>query len=328
MSELIEKINQDLVTLEERFLNELRRLRKLEQDALYSNLDASLKQEFTFIRDSLAEVLEHSGDRQNLSLRSARHEQMLTRLDVLRNLLARKIPTAFIESSHAEVKLARQNLEFQVMNSRQEESGNTGGGRLNKVSGGKQTPEERARNPNQISKTEAAQFDTTGEFMDGGIYSASRELAVLEKLVRLHHIDGQSIDQVLQARAQFRPRDLSRGHASDRTGGRGFAQSPEEIRAKLARQQTSPNTSKASFLAKEIPPPPAVPDKPLEKSGKKEPPAPVTGKAVFGARDIEPLAPQEFRERRPSKKNKPQPPAEKPVGKAVFESKDLSDPGP
>lgn len=334
MSELISKIDKDLLELEERLLAELRRIRKGDAQLVYAEFAASLRLEFELTLDALADSLEHSGDSRNLALRSDRHEQMISRLDVVRNLLTRKIPTAFIEASHVEAKLERQQLESLVMEARR--------GPSESITSHK-TPGEGARNPNQVSASELKQFSGKAEFRDAGLYSASHELAILEKQVRQHHVDGRSIDQVLKDRASFRSRELSKGHVSDRAGDRRIAQTPAEIRRKLAdRREAGRGASRFSVreLSRPMPPehsPRSVEEKPPIAQSPDEIRAKLaarqsssgTSKASFTAKDIEPAAPQEFRHRRPAKEEeKEKPVPEKPRGKAVFEARDLSEPKP
>lgn len=278
MSDLLDKINHDLTELEEKLLLELRRLRKLHLDERYSPLDEAIKLELSLTRDALAESLEHSGDRQNLSLKTDLHEKLQERMDVMRSLLHRKIPTAFIESAHEEAKRSSESVERTI--------------------------------------------------------SQSRELAVLELLVRQHHIDGRSIEDIMKERAQFSSRELRSGHVADLAGKGKIAQSPEEIRRKLA-ERGSTSSGASSFAARDInhtadfktaAPKGAIAQSPEEirKKLAERQAAGTTARASFTAKDIEPGYPQDFGGRK--EKEKPEP--EKPKGKAIFEARDLSKPKP
>jgi len=149
--------------------------------------------------------------------------------------------------------------------------------------------------------------------------------------------------------SRFESRDLSATSTQALAIKEGLAQSPEAIRKKLERAGAR-TSGVSSFQAKELSqtmPPMAEPTvKPAVKKkiatesknvaqtpaeirkklkSRNAEPAPA-GKASFGAKDIEPLGPQEVSPPRYPRKNEPAPtaPTETPKGKAVFESKDLS----
>ena len=151
----------------------------------------------------------------------------------------------------------------------------------------------------------------------GSVYAAAAELAVLSEYVRQHHNEGQSIDEVIQGRAQFDAKDLTHGHAQAKEG-RNTAQSAEEIRRKLV-QKGSSSAGTSSFAAKELTstitpanaPPPVQPKREIAQSA---------GKAVFGSKDISHAS------EAPSKPKVAEPEKPKPARRAMFESKDLSDP--
>lgn len=232
---------------------------------------------------------------------------------IVRNLLVRKLPTAFLVASHREHKT-----------------------------------------------TGSSEFGTDAHY-------ASEVLGILDQQVARHQIDGRTIEEVIQERAEFNAKDLSKGHAQDSrreiaqspdeirnklrgsTGAGGpstfasrdlggstpqtttsrepapgpgessIAQSPEEIRRKLAERQSNA-TGKASFDSKDLA---GMTEKPLTPTpGQKPKPAsaPAAGKAVFDSRDIEPI-----QDKFPARNTKKEEPPKPRTGPATFESKDLSD---
>ena len=328
MSENLKRIDQDLIELEDRLLAELRRLRKLDSAEVYSHIDPALHEGLKLNYGALLESLQATGDWSNLSLKSEEQEWIEDRMRIVRNLLVRKLPTAFLSASHQEHKA-----------------------------------------------TSSSEFGTDAHY-------ASELLVILDEQVARHQVDGRTIEQVMQERAEFNSKELSKGHAQDSrrqiaqspdeirnklkgstgsggpsrfesrdlggstsrsaipqkpasTGNAGIAQSPEDIRKKLQGSKGSGGPS--TFTSRDLggsTPEAAAPRKPApepEKSRIAQSPEEIrhklaerqtssTGKAVFGSRDIEPI-PDKF----PAATKKKEEPPKPRTGPAVFESKDLSD---
>lgn len=156
---------------------------------------------------------------------------------------------------------------------------------------------------------------------------AARILLLLNQQVCRHHDDGHSIEQVMKSRASFEAKDLSQASASS-SSARKIAQSPEEIRRKLA-ERGSVSQGASQFMARDLSstsePGPAAPAKPKiaqtpEDIRRKlaERGAAAQGKAIFGAKDIEPVQPKAPATSTPEKKTEPVM-----KGPAVFGSKDI-----
>lgn len=324
MDALLKGIDRDLISMEETLLMELRRLERQPVEETYTAIEPGLKKELKISFNATVQKLEGSGDWSNLSLKSFEQEWIEDRLKVVRNLLIRKLPTAFLALSHEEHK--------------------------------------------QTRKSDFATDD----------HQASQELAILDEQVSLHHVEGQSIDQVLQDRAQFDSRELTHGHAkakekrviaqspdeirrklegkSGQTGASSFAskdinslndtltatprkdiaKSPEEIRRKLSEKGGGASQGASSFAAKELSstrsggatPQKAntvaqSPDEIRRKLAERQAASPGSSKAVFGSKDVKSATPSVELRKPPPPEKKPEP---KPAGKAIFESKDLSDP--
>lgn len=198
MSELLGKIDKDLIDLEERLLLELGRLRKLDLSQTYTEIDPNLKSELKHIYSALVDALESTVSTKNLSLKSNEQIWIEDRMRAVRNLLVNKLPSAFLKLSHNEHMRYRPE------------------------------PHESAR------------------------HAASREIAILSEQVLLHVRDGQSIAEIIKDRAEFASYDLSRGHAQELAPpDRKIAQTPDEIRRKLAERQAQPS-GKATFEARDL----------------------------------------------------------------------------
>ena len=324
MDDFLKGIDQNLINLEETLLMELRRLRKQPTEEVYTPIEPTLKKELKINFNATVQTLEGSGDWGNLSLKSFEQEWIEDRLKVVRNLLVRKLPTAFLALSHEEHK--------------------------------------------QTRKSDFATDD----------HQASQELAILDEQVGLHHVEGQTIDQIIKDRAQFDSRELTHGHAtakvkreiaqspeeirrklegkSGSSGASSFsardidslndtmsgiprkniARSPEEIRRKLQEKGAAASRGASSFAAKDLtssnPRPEPIASKPAadiaqnpeEIKRKLAERKASGGKAVFGSKDIQSAAPPPVvNKKSDSEKKNPDP---KPGGKAIFESRDLSDP--
>jgi hypothetical protein len=137
---------------------------------------------------ALLESLQATGNWSNLSLKSEEQEWIEDRMRIVRNLLVRKLPTAFLSASHQEHKA-----------------------------------------------TSSSEFGTDAHY-------ASELLVILDEQVARHQVDGRTIEQVMQERAEFNSKELSKGHAQD--SRREIAKSPDEIRNKLKGSTGSGGPSK------------------------------------------------------------------------------------
>ena len=336
MNEILARVDQDLTELEERLLAELRLLRKQSADTAYSPLPEAFKEELMFSVDSLLHELNHSGDTMNLSLRTEEHESLESRLDVIRKILGRKIPTALIEASHQEVKASRDRVTRKVAAARKntepgEKQEASRKGFFGKLFDRKRTEGEKARNPQAVTHAEEAKFDEDPGYQDSGVFSASRELAILSEQMMLHHEEGQSVEQIVKERASFRSRDLSGAPVMEKAR---VAQTPEEIRKKLEGKSGSRGAS--TFASRDIEPqyqsdPPKPPEKrgpiaqtpeEIRKKLQNRQAAAGSGKASFGSKDITPLPGSSPFVKSEEPARNPEP--EKPAGKAVFGSRDIT----
>ena len=335
MNEILARVDQDLTELEERLLAELRLLRKQDADTTYSPLPAELKGELTFSVDSLLHELNHSGDTLNLSLRTEEHESLESRLQVIRKIIGRKIPTALIESSHQEVKAARERLTRKATAARKKTEPEkrqepVRKGLFGKFFDRKRTDGEKARNPHAVTHAEEATFDEETGHRDNGIFTASRELAILSELMMLHHEEGRSVEQIVKDRADFRARELSSTPIAEKAR---FAKTPEEIRKKL--EGKSGNSGASIFSARDIEPqyqtttpqpsdkqnPIAQTPEEIRKKLQDRQASAGSGRASFASKDITPLPDTpSFSLQETAEKSS----SEKPAGKAVFGSKDIT----
>jgi len=73
LSAILNEINNDIIDLEERLLAEFQRLRELESSDTYSSIESSINDQISLNLSTHLQALEHSGDRDNLSLRTEEH---------------------------------------------------------------------------------------------------------------------------------------------------------------------------------------------------------------------------------------------------------------
>lgn len=106
---LLDTIDTACEEAEEQLLEELKRIRKSDNDAIEGSststaiIDQGVSNALNEVVDHLWNELEHSGDESNLSLRTDRHESITVRLIVLKKLLGAKIPVEFIDAVHQQV---------------------------------------------------------------------------------------------------------------------------------------------------------------------------------------------------------------------------------
>lgn len=362
MTDILDKIDASLEEVEEQLLAEFDRIRETPSDERYVDLDTGIRNALQEVVDQLHDELEHSGDVAHLSLLTERHEVLYARMAVLRQLMqSKKVTRAYLEQAHDGVRARRRSLEERVMQRRRqedpsvtrqgEESKQGLFGTLKGIFDRKPSDHQLARNTIKVTDDEEKAHGKSHVFLDKGIYSASRELAMLASLVRGGTLDRPPESDISRSRgkAVFEARELSRTippvtpkrqqpepvpeeTKEPEISKRDIAQTPEEIRRKLEARRGHTAAGKASFVAKDIDPqfPQDTPRRKDDASGKDEQedaPHPA-GKAIFTAKDIEPAAPQEFRARRARKdedvEHTDKDDEDERKGPARFESRDLS----
>ncbi len=364
MTELLDTIDSALQEVEEQLLQEFNRIRNTLSDARFEPVDPGVKASLVDVLNDLKHKLEHSGDKTNLQLLTERHENLFARLTVVRQLLDAKVPTAYLHEVHDDVKTRRRKLEAKVVAKRQnikidEPTEKKSGflGSLKGMFGAKKSESELARNRIRVTEQEEKELQNVEVYLDNGIYSASRELAMLANRVNEAFERDEPAPEPKQkprpapptGKALFESRDLSSKipdvKPKPRTEPKTIAQTPEEIRRKLEASQpraTGESRFEAKDLSQTIAPTPKAarpklmsPTAPAAKRDIAQTPEDIrkklaarqsqsSGKASFAAKDIPHVEPRE------QPKKKPEAPADEPpkTGKAVFEARDLSKPDP
>lgn len=362
MAEVLDTIDDSLQEVEEQLLQEFDRIRNTLSDARFEPIDPGVKTALGSVVNDLRSRLDQTGDANNLQLMTERHEILLARMAVLRQLINAKVPTAFLHEAHREVVSNRKKLEAKVTeqrgNSENEvvEDADEKGGFVNKLKGmfsGKQTDKAVTRNKIHVTQAEQKAHEPVSVYLDNGIYSASRELAALANVFSLPEQRQEALQDahekkmraVITGKAQFDSKDLS-AQAAEALDGKEIAQTPEEIRRKLAERSGSQSTGASSFVAKDLSTEAPTPV-PTQSKGKDIAQTPEqirkklaerggssTGKASFGAKDIsheEPVEqqekPKELSEAERAAIRKAELEAEKAqqptTGRASFVSKDI-----
>lgn len=350
MTDILDKVDASLEEVEEQLLAEYDRVRaKASAAERLARVDAGIRNALSEVVLDLNDRLQHSGDRVNLSLVTERHEILYARIAVLRQLLSADIPLSALTEVHEGIEARRKTLERRVLTQRKrlEEMGTqrekASSANIHGPFDHRPTDQQVQRNRFAVTEQEEKQLEDIQDYLDNGIYSASRELAMLASLIRGGTLDGPA--EGGRGRAVFEAKELTRRMPNvnkparikqepveqpppeEAVKKRDIAQTPEEIRRKLAARGGQANAGKAVFGAKDIAhaEPREAPRQPRQET-KPEPEAPRSGKATFASRDIEPAVPQGFYGRKKSeeddKKNEED---DKPrTGRAVFEARDLS----
>lgn len=326
MTGLLDSVDDALTDVEEQLLAEFSRLGALDPPKPNSRINPELK---SVLEDTMAQLCGDLGRADHLVSQSEETENLFVRIFVSGNLLEQQVPTDFIEISQSKVEKSRIQLEKLVSAARESKAGEADAqpGFFKKVFGTKNT-QEGELNPLKITPEEEKQFEENTEFLDKGIYSASRELAILNAQVVLHYEEGKSIAQnpdeirrkllskgisPAQGASTFeskdlsnRPREIPDTYTPPRPKPKEkpavIAQTPEEIRKKLAERKAGEETideGKAVFGAKDIAH--IAEQMPAEPEPEPEPEPPKTGKAIFESRDLSDI-PSRERSREPSRK--------------------------
>jgi len=269
MTKALDIVDTSLQEIEEQLLDEFKRIRNSLSDAPFETIDKGIQSSLSDVIQELLHMLENSGDKTNLQLQTERHETLFARASVIKQLLKAKIPTAYLHEIHKEVKTFRKKLEIKVVEKREQKTPaentpkNTGLlGSIKNLFSGNKSKQETLRNRIKVTDQEAKEFDAVEIYQDSGVYSASRELAMLStRLVEAGAFKNPTEskqekvtpDKAQQSapsgKASFESKDLSQQAPPLKKDS--IAQTPEEIRRKLENNQPKPNTT-STFEAKEV----------------------------------------------------------------------------
>ncbi|MBL4679402.1 MAG: hypothetical protein JKY88_01615 [Pseudomonadales bacterium] len=360
MTKVLDIVDASLQEIEEQLLDEFKRIRNSLSDAPFETIDKGIQSSLSDVIQELLRMLENSGDKTNLQLQTERHETLFARASVIKQLLKAKIPTAYLHEIHKEVKTFRKKLEIKVVAKREQktEAENTpkNAGLLDSIKNlfsRNKSKQETLRNRIKVTDQEAKEFDAVEIYQDSGVYSASRELAMLStRLVEAGAFknpteskkENVTPDKAPQSapsgKALFESKDLSQQAPPLKKDS--IAQTPEEIRRKLENNQPKPNTT-STFKAKEVTQTTLKaeskkialsPEEIRQKLAARQQPSNM-GKATFESKDVEhamsntgALEPGASKAEAPKSPQDPETEPSPSKGKAVFESKDLSSTGP
>jgi len=253
MSDLLDKIDQNLLKLEHRVIAEFVRLQESDDPTGFGQLGEKTKVQMREYLNKLSDTLEHSGDTQNLELTTDYHEMLRSRLFVANRLLDLKIPTKFLRYLTKPVLSPAQiseNLSEDANPVKAKQSGFTS--RESRHSGFLEFFRSRfSSDKGDKSKITAksASLDQQKEiYKDQGPYAAAQQMAMLASVVIERQVTQaqQVAAREKLGRASFGGVDL--GHRQLKA--RDIARSPEEIRKKLeARKEQVQSVDKASFAA-------------------------------------------------------------------------------
>lgn len=337
MTDILEKLDLSLEEAEEQLLVELERVGNANPGQRFGELDVGVRNALAEIVDLLHHDLQHSGDASNLQLLTDQHEILYARIAVMRTLLNIKVPIDYLERAHTGVETLRRKLDTRAIQLRKKSGiGPKPGERLPGSFDHGPSAFQLGRNRLKVTAREADALMEPQNFLDAGIYSASRELAMIASLAKGGTIEEppeQTNEDARQGKAVFQSRELSatippvnkvlpvREPPRDKSQ---IAQTPEEIRRKLQERQAQASAAgKANFASRELstPPPPDPsrrPADPFKRAPEPEPPR--SGKAVFASKDVS----SSIQAREPVRPQPPKPEPEPPrTGKAVFASRDI-----
>ncbi len=256
MSEILDRLENAVREVEEQLLAEFDRIRKTLSGEAYSTIDPGVKTALDSIVMGLWHDLEHSGDRNNLTLRTERHENLSTRMIVLKKLLDARIPTAFL--AEAEEQFARTRRSVAVESTPKSD-----------VPKSRVTAEEKkglfdsfrgmfgnkseSGTANRIKVTERAPTKTerVGVYAEGGIYATAQQLASIAERFQTKGDEKDMMNAAVSGKAIFDSRELSSTGIPVVTSTKK-ATSPDEIRRKLEQSGASGSRGASSFESREL----------------------------------------------------------------------------
>lgn len=283
---ILETIGESIHEIERQLLAEFDRIRSTESTEAYSTIDRGVRNALDELVRQLWHDLEHSGDVNNLSLRTDRHEDMSVRLIVLKKLLDAKIPTALLHDNHQKAAKTQATSSPQTARTKKPvtdpDADGDRKGLLGSIKGmfGGNKEEPRAHPASTPSATSNhASNDRVSVYLDKGVYAAAQQLASLAGHFDSGGDDKELMDAAVSGKASFQSRELSTAALSSRqvkekskpaaaTGApskfesrelsqqppesrQGVAQTPEEIRKKLEQSGTTASGT-SRFEAKEV----------------------------------------------------------------------------
>jgi len=349
MSDLLDRLESALQEVEDQLLAEFERIRNSLSGEPYSSIDSDLKNAVNETVMGLWHELEHIGDSNQLTLRTERQEKISFRMIVVKKLLDAKIPTAYLAEAQEEIEESRREAESKstpdkyVAQAEVTIKEHTGFlETIMQFFRGKPVPHDVTRSGSDITAEEES--GKVEIYLDT-VYAA-QHLAVIAARFQTRGDDKDMMNAVAGGKAVFQSRDLSDSmpKVSKRKSSDAKDESEEEIRRKpesTVRHTGGASTFESRELSTTIPPMPSKPVKPVAEKDEERDIAQTPdeirkklearpgdsgsfGKASFGSKDIEPQevpVPREAEEE-PVREE----PVERPTGKAVFGSKDLSSP--
>ena len=303
MDPLLDKIEAALGRLEDRVLSELTTARGQPSEDGIASLASESQEHLNTVTMKLWHALEHSGDKVNLSLKTDRHEDIGDRIIIVKKLLEARITVAALdEMMRAPQKNSAGSLA--LLARRYQTAGNERD-LMSAVAEGKaafrsrelsaaalealdraQTPEEIRRKlgdhtgPGSASQFASKDLSTMAPQAKRGIATTPEEIR--RKLAEKQSTTSGASSFVARDVAHAAPPETPKPSRKNTAAPpkQAIAQSPEEIRKKLANRSGAP-AERASFAAKDIDPvaPPPVREQPAEKPKS-------AGKAVFESRDL------------------------------------------
>jgi hypothetical protein len=360
MTKLLDTVDISLQEVEEQLLDEFNRIRNTISDARSEPIDKGTQEALSSVVEELWHMLEHSGDKKELQLQSEEQETLFARASVIKQLLKAKIPTAYLHEIHKDVNSSRRALESRVEEKRESKKEDESLSKkigffdsIKSIFSHKKSEQETLRNRITVTDQEAKEFEPVEIYLDNGIYSASRELAMLSNRMFVSHPTESQLEPAEKkvehpkGKASFESRDLSRSAPPPVQEKNKIAQTPDEIRTKLESKQAKPNAV-STFESKELTQTISTNDPvhPIKEkftsaaitserketdSGQSIAQSPeairrklaarqrptVTGRATFGSKDIDHAMPAM------EKTDSASGPAALPKGKAIFGSKDI-----
>ena len=180
MTDLLDDTNNSLQEAEEQLLQEFSRILNSLPETRHEPIDAGIKIALGEIVLGLHAKLELSANKNNLQRQTDQLEVLFTRISVIQQLLEAKIPTAYLQEVHQDVASSKKQHERKMVARRSSEESNA-----------LDEPSKQGRFFKSLknifsaakSNGEQQRLEDIEVYLDKGIYSASRALAMLASRV-------------------------------------------------------------------------------------------------------------------------------------------------
>jgi len=227
MSELLTKLENALDEVETQLLSEFERVRNTLSAEAFSVIDPGVKSALNEVALHLWKELEHSGDSTNLSLRTEQHEEVASRIIVIKKLLDARIPAAYLQEAEQQTNKKPVADDPESENLTGKPSADTQGKEPNIAIDEKKgllasirnflgkTSSDTANSIRITDQEDEAAQEAVNIYDDEGYYAPAKKLAEIAGKFKTTGDDRAMMNAVIRGKPVFESRDLSNAGIED-----------------------------------------------------------------------------------------------------------------